>query len=40
MRTFDSDEILDRFRAAAIDDGGVCAELEALQTKVSELDDL
>jgi cell fate regulator YaaT (PSP1 superfamily) len=38
MSTFDSDEILDRFRAAANDDGGVCAELEALQTKVSELD--
>jgi hypothetical protein len=37
MSTFDSGEILDLFKAAA-NDGGVCAELEALQTKVSELD--
>jgi regulator of replication initiation timing len=38
MSTSESDEILDRFSVAANDDGGVCAELEALQAKVFELD--
>jgi regulator of replication initiation timing len=38
MSTFDSGEILDRSNATANVDEVVCDELEALQTKVSELD--